>query len=156
MYQRGPICLKSFDLLRLKHARWQNRDCCDSNILNGQVSLVENDIAQKAQRHSSEFYQVNVFDSVHVECGPWIYLLYLSLTWKVRAMRRAAVVSAIGIVALLVLLMILVLMIVELFIEDSGALWWKEDPGSKESLFKSMMSMSLSCEIYVLSFTHCR
>ena len=69
-------------------------------------------------------------------------------------MRRTQAVSAIGIVALLVLLMIPVLMIVELFIEDSGALRWKEDPGSKESLFKSMMSMSLSCEIYVLSFTH--
>ena len=61
---------------------------------------------------------------------------------------RAAAVSTIGIVALLVLLMIPVLMIVELYREDSGALWWKEDPGSKESLFKSMMSMSLSCEIY--------
>ena len=64
-------------------------------------------------------------------------------------MRRTQAVSAIGIVALLVLLMIPVLMIVGLFREDSGALQWKEDPG-----FKSMMSMSLSCEIYVLSFTH--
>ena len=72
---------------------------------------------------------------------------------KIRTMRRTQV-SVIGMVALLVLLMIPVLMIVELFIEDSGALRWKEDPGSKESLFKSMMSMSLSCEIYVLSFTH--
>ena len=71
-------------------------------------------------------------------------------------MRRAQAVSVIGMMAVLVLLMILVLMIVELFREDSGALWWKEDPGSKESLFKSMMSMSLNCEIYALSFTHCR
>ena len=64
-------------------------------------------------------------------------------------MRRTQAVSAIGIVALLVLLMIPVLMIEELYREDIGALWWKEDPG-----FNSMMSMSLSCEIYILPFTH--